>query len=459
MMSELVKRIILDQREAGVPELFKRDLALGDVLKPARGNLVKTIIGIRRSGKTYRLFQEMQRIVNLGYSPDSILYFNFEDERLKPFTPRLLSDVIDSFFELFPQTRTEGVFLFFDEIQDVPDWGMFMRRMVDTLKATIYVTGSSSMMLSREVATEFRGRTLSKEIFPLSFSEYMRYQGVSIAANSTSEHGQRIFTSHETAQLKHGCERYLSDGGFIATQHLERPDSIQLLQEYATRALTDDVIERYNVRNPLVASLFLSQCLALSGRELSLNKMRNSLVGRGLPVSRETLASLLQYYEEAYLLFPVYEFTRALAANPRSVPKIYAIDPGMFSAFSKAAAEDRGQRLETAVFLKLRRETDSIREGSISRLLIRDGGTSHEVDFVVGDVLSQQAYRLIQVCWNLDDPKTRHREISALQVAMSRFGLHQATIVTLDTQETVAVDEGEVTMVPAWQWLLDDSMA
>ena len=93
-MSELVKRIILDQREAGVPELFKRDLALGDVLKPARGNLVKTIIGIRRSGKTYRLFQEMQRIVNLGYSPDSILYFNFEDERLKPFTPRLLSDVL-----------------------------------------------------------------------------------------------------------------------------------------------------------------------------------------------------------------------------------------------------------------------------------------------------------------------------------------------------------------------------
>ena len=139
---------IKDFAEEGIPEVFDRDLSLGRIQPPARGNLVNVIVGVRRCGKTYRLYQEMRRIVAEGYPQDSILYFNFEDERLKPYEKELLQEVIEVFYARNPRARQEGAFFFFDEIQEVPDWGLFLRRMVDTYKATIYATGSSSKMLS-----------------------------------------------------------------------------------------------------------------------------------------------------------------------------------------------------------------------------------------------------------------------------------------------------------------------
>ncbi|MCH9277002.1 ATP-binding protein [Bifidobacterium amazonense] len=458
-MSELVKGIIREWREAGVPDVFPRDLDLGDVPTPQRGNLVRTIVGVRRCGKTYRLFQEMRRILDSGVSADRLLYFNFEDERLKPFGSGLLQDVLDSYFELYPHARAEGVYLFFDEIQEVPDWGMFLRRLVDTLSATIYVTGSSSKMLSREVATEFRGRALPRELFPMSFSEYMRFHGKDVGLVPADDNGCRAFTSDEVAHLRHGLDDYLERGGFIAVQNLSAPDSVALLQEYANRTLSNDVIDRYDVRNPVAASAFLSQAIAASGRELSINKTANLLTSRGLRVSRGSLASLLDYYEEAYLLFSVREFSRALADNSRSVSKVYAVDQGMFSAFSRAAAQERGQRLETAVFLKLRRDTGIARSGTISRLLFQEGSNRHEIDFVVGDALMLDAYQLIQVCLNMDDDKTRRREVGALQAAMRRFSLKTGTVVTLDREETITVPEGTIGVVPAWKWLLNGGVA
>lgn len=117
----------------------------------------------------------MHRILREGFDLSSILYFNFDDERLKPYETAMLEDVVESYFALNPQAKKEGAFFFFDEIQEVPEWGSFMRRMVDTQRATIYVTGSSSKMLSLHLASEFRGRALSREMFPLSFAEFIRF--------------------------------------------------------------------------------------------------------------------------------------------------------------------------------------------------------------------------------------------------------------------------------------------
>lgn len=100
-------------------------------------NLVTIVVGVRRCGKTYRLYQEMSRIIQAGYGLDSILYFNFDDERLKPYDTVLLEEVVEGFYELNPEARAKGAF-FFDEIQEVPEWGAFVRRMVDTRVATIY---------------------------------------------------------------------------------------------------------------------------------------------------------------------------------------------------------------------------------------------------------------------------------------------------------------------------------
>ena len=167
----LVQEKILDFEQQGIPEVFERDLDLGPIQKPQRGNLAKVVVGSRRCGKTFRLYQEMHSILAEGYPLSSIMYFNFEDERLKPYSSALLSDVVDTYFAIHPNAKTDGCFLFFDEIQEVPDWSLFLRRIIDSTNATVYVTGSSSKMLSSELKSEFLGRALSRELFPLSFSE------------------------------------------------------------------------------------------------------------------------------------------------------------------------------------------------------------------------------------------------------------------------------------------------
>lgn len=451
-MNAIVVEKLQDFFEQGIPPVFGRDLSLGDILEPARGNLATVVTGVRRCGKTYRLYQEMHRIVKAGYPQESILYFNFEDERLKPYTPQLLSDVVEAFFSLRPRAQRDGAFFFFDEIQEVSEWGTFLRRMVDTRKATIYVTGSSSKMLSANLASEFRGRALSRELFPLSFSEFARFHGVE--TGSRLDDGSRAIGSMARASLRRALSAYLERGGFVPVQRLSSSDSVQLLQEYAYRTVNLDVIERYNVRNPVLTSQFLSRCLASSARELSLNKTVSAFKSAGVSASRETLSNLLGFYEEAYLLFKVDEFTRALADNPRSVSKVYAVDPGMLMAFSPSAARDEAQRLETAVFMKLRRDAGSLRKGAVSRLLLRDGAR-HEVDFVVGDALVREAYELVQVTCSMREEKTRRREVSALRAGMAALGVREGWVVTLDEEEEITVDEGVVHVVPAWRWLLD----
>lgn len=438
--------------EQGIPDVFQRDVSLGELLKPARSNLVNVLVGVRRCGKTYRLYQEMHKILEAGYDLHSILYFNFEDERLKPYDVSILEDVIETYYTMNPGAKTEGAFFFFDEIQEIPDWGIFMRRMVDTQVATIYVTGSSSKMLSTQVASEFRGRALSREIFPMSFSEFVRFHNydTDFLEDDRNRGGETLETR---AKLRHALGRYLEKGGFIATQNLDNSDATQLLQEYANRTVNYDVMERYNVKNPRAASLFLSRCLASSGRELSITKTHNDFKSRQITMGRETLSQLLAYYEESYLLFAVKNYSVALADNARSSAKIYAADPSLFGAFSPAPTSDEGQRLETAVFNKLLRERPSMRQGAISCTFVGEGSQRQEIDFVVGDALALEPVKLVQVSADLTDSSTRKREVRALETAMLQFAVEESWIVTKDEECELKTASGTIHIVPAWKWL------
>ena len=139
---------------AHLKRMVDRDLSLGTPFDPAPGNLVKVVVGMRRSGKTYRLFQQIRDLLNSGIKPEQICYFNFDDDRLRPFTASTIDEVLETFFELHPSSRSQGIFLFFDEIQEVPNWDIAARRIVDTEKITMYVTGSSSDRL-RAASVQF----------------------------------------------------------------------------------------------------------------------------------------------------------------------------------------------------------------------------------------------------------------------------------------------------------------
>lgn len=453
-MNSVVVEKIQDFFDSGIPEVFERDLDLGAIRPPARGNLATVVTGVRRCGKAYRLYQEMHRIVQSGYPFENILYFNFEDERLRPYGPQLLSEVLDAFYALRPQAKTEGAFLFFDEIQEVPEWGAFLRHVIDTQKATVYAAGLSSKMLSTGLASEFCGRSLTCELFPMSFREYARFHGVKLETGTGK--APTAFGSTLSAQLCNLLSGYLERGGFIAIQQLSLADGISLLQDYAYRTVNMDVVEWYEVRNPVVAARFLTRCLASSGRELSINKLVAQFKSAGVPTSRATLSNLLSYYQEAYLVFELHEFSRALAQNTRAVSKVYAIDPGMLMAFSPSGSKDEAQRLETAAFAKLRRCNESPRHGSLSRLLLSEtGAMRHEVDLVLGDPLMGEAYQLVQVTCDMADPRTRQREIEGLRAGMRSLGVPEGWIITMDEEDEIASEDGLIHIVPAWKWLLD----
>ena len=456
-MNPIIASILQDFSLDDYLPITPRDLDLGEPLQPKKGNLVKVIIGMRRSGKSYRLLQEMNSLMASGVSPERICYFNFEDDRLSPVTAETGDEVLETFRALHPEAAEQGIYLFFDELQEMQNWGSWLRRIVDTNKATIYISGSSSKMLSTQIATEFRGRALDFELLPYSFREIARNRGLLDARGGASA---TVFSTSQRAKLRNAFGEYLQRGGFPAAQELPEQLAIPLLQSYAQRVVSRDVVERHNISRPRVATAFARRVLNSNGKQLSIRKTENTLRSMGLPTSRELLSDMLSYLEEAYLMFQIRDFSFALSESTTSTPKIYAIDPGLAAANANANINDEGQRLEDAVYLELRRRTVGTRRGTISSYHTTTHG--YEIDFVVGDELDGRPYELYQVTESVSDPHTRERELRALWEAMDDSGLTCGTLIVGEgedaTYENQSADgtKHTVTQIPAWKWMLQN---
>lgn len=447
-MNQVIMQTLRDFSLDAYRPITPRALDLGEPLPPKIGNLVKVVTGMRRSGKSYRLLQEMDALIAGGVPSEHICYFNFEDDRLSPVTPETGDEVLECFYAMHPTALSEGAYLFLDEVQEMRNWGTWLRRIVDTRKATIYVTGSSSKMLSSDIATEFRGRALDFELLPMSFREIAESKGLVEAGESTD------FTTERRVLLSNALGDYLKRGGFPAAQGLPEGLATPLLQSYAQRVVARDVVERHDIARARVASVFTSRVLGSNGKQLSVRKTENVMRSMGLKTSRETLTDILSYLEDAYLVFQVWDFSKALSEATTALPKIYAIDPGLALANANANVRDEGQRLENAVYLELRRRVAGSRRGSISSYHTRAHGW--EVDFVVGDEIEGRPYELYQVTADMDDDATRERETRALWEAMDEAGLDSGIIIVEHGKEAVYERDGHtIHQIPAWQWLLD----
>lgn len=428
--------------------VFERDFSLGEPLLPKAGNLVKVITGMRRSGKSYRMFQEMKKVHAGGVPWDQICYFNFEDDRLMPVTPETGDEVLEAFETLNPGAFEKGVYLFFDELQEMNNWGMWLRRIVDTRRVTIYATGSSSKMLSSEITTAFRGRALDFELLPLSFSESIAFNRLDVPNQN-----KPAFTESERVILKKAFFEYLKVGGFPAVQGLVDQERIPLLQSYAQQVVARDVVERHSVIKPRVARLFGQKLLGSNAKQVSIRKTVNEMKSLGLVTSRELLSNLSDYFKQAYLSFFVKERIYQLAESANVVPKAYAIDPGLALANSKAYTNDIGQRLEDAVYLELRRRCASDRNEAITSLRTKEH--RYEVDFAVGDTTFTNSLDLYQVCVDVHDDKTLTRELRALWEAMREHEVRRSTLIVAEGEAKVHEQDGcVVDQIPAWKWFI-----
>lgn len=423
-MRNLFKRIITDYQEAPLKKVWPRLYRI-----PLDHPKIISLLGVRRSGKTFLLYSLINQLRS-HVDHRNIVYINFEDDRLYPMTLKDLDHLVEAYFELYPDKRDEKVYFFLDEIQNIDKWEKFVRRIYDTLNLQIFVTGSSSKLLSQEIATSLRGRTLSFEIFPFSFKEYLSYRNIEINFNS----------SKSISFAKNAFAQYLVQGGFAET-FAEEPDIRQkILSDYLNLIVFRDVVDRYNVKNRALVRHLIKYSFSNIGTLISFNKLYNEYKSLGYKVSKDSLYNYFAYLEDAYALFSIPIFRNSVREECRHPKKIYAVDNGFKSLFETSRSADFSKLYENLTFLHLRRQTDQIYYFK----------QKQEIDFYC----QRQAIQLINVSYDISHLQTKQREIKSLQEGMAYFNLNEALVLTCDHEEELVFGKQTVHIQPLWKWLL-----
>lgn len=379
---------------------------------PKADHKIKVAIGMRRVGKTFLLYQTIQKLLAAGIARTRILYINFEDDRLLPLSREKCAKLIEAFYELYPDNHDQRCYLFLDEIQNVPDWSTIVRRFLDTKNVDIYLTGSSSKLLSKEIATNLRGRSLAIEIFPYSFQEYLHANNIVIHTDFFDKKTQDKLSKH--------FQEYLMIGGFPEVIHSDFDVRIKTLQEYIDVVIYRDIIERHQIRYTPLLKYMIVFMLSNPGRAFTVNKFFNDVKSRGYQVNKDILYEYMVYIEDVYLAFPVSLYDPSIRRVHLNPKKIYAIDPGMVSAMRFKLENNLGWLFENVIFLDLKRQGCKI-EYYLTK-------NRYEIDFLIQTPSGKQ--QLIQVCWDADNPDTFSREEKALQAAQKELKI-DGKIITL----------------------------
>lgn len=432
-MRELIRQKIIDAVAAPLPAFTRRSVRV-----PAVPGKAVAVIGPRRAGKTTLLWQLLADRVEAGVAREGLLYFSFEDERLAEMTAAQLHWVLEEYYTLWPEWRDRmRATLFLDEIQQVAGWERFVRRVLDTERVEVFLSGSSARLLSREVATQMRGRAMEALVLPFSFREYLRHGGAEPAG--APEH----FTKATRSALQKRLRAYLAEGGFPEAQGWQPRDRMELLRGYVDTALFRDVVERHAVTNPTALRWLLRQLLGNAAGTFSVQKFYRDLRSQGIPVAKNTLHAYLGYLEDVFLIrtLPVAtESERRRMVNPR---KVYPIDPGLIPVFDRTGRANEGHALETVVALELER-----RGAETAYVRTRQG---FEVDFLARFPEGHQ--QLIQVRTNLDATDTREREIRGLLAASAEYPRATLHMVVLSEPLVPALPQN-IGLHRAADWLL-----
>lgn len=432
-LRQIVRQKVIDGLAATVPAFTRRD-----VWMPSVPGKAIAVIGMRRAGKTTLLWQVLSDRLDKGAAREGLLYFGFEDERLADMGAEDLDLLVQEYYRLHPEWREQRkATLFLDEIQTVPGWERFARRLMDDENVDLFVSGSSARLLSREVATSMRGRAMEATVFPFSFREFLRHTG-----KEPPRENQGL-TKAQVSFLEKLLLTYLTGGGFPEAQGLDVRSRSELLRGYVDMVLFRDVVERHALSQPVVLRWMVRQLLANAAGLFSVNKFYGNLKSQGLPAGKDTLHAYLGHLEDAFLMRSVAiasDSERRKQVNPR---KIYPIDTGLIPLFDRSGRINLGHALETAVFWELERR------GAEAGYVRTQGG--YEVDFFVQHVDGRQ--ELIQVCADMDDPETRDRESRALLDAREQYPDAAPVAIVLNKPAVLELPD-PIKVMPAVEWFL-----
>ncbi len=431
-MIEILKEMIADFHDSPIVTGTARHLKMESL--PGKATIC---IGVRRSGKSTCMFQRIQQLLDNGVPKQNILYLNFFDDRLHPLQRNGLSIVLEAYYSLYPEKKNdETVYCFFDEIQMIEGWEPFTDRLLRTEQCEVFITGSSAQMLSKEIATQMRGRALTWELFPFSFPEFLDHKKIEY---------QRPLTSKNRLHIQNAFEKYWESGGFPEVADLEKPLRIKIHQEYFNTILFRDLIERHDISHPKAVTDLAYWLIDNAASLYSVNRLTGYLQSLGHKAPKATVSNYLEWLEDAYFFFTLRIFDASLARSNTNPKKIYCIDHSLITSISSGILVNSGHRLENLVFNALRRVSEKI-------FYYKTSG-DREIDFIVR--MPDQSLALFQVCETLAAPETRKRELTALNEAMTEQQLTTGTIITRHESEQIQTAAGTVDIVPAWRFLLD----
>lgn len=383
-----------------------------------RAPQVTVITGLRRVGKSTLLAQIAHK-----YLGDTWYFVNFDDERLLNFRVEDFDLLHESLITLFGEKKK----FLFDEIQNVPEWERFVRRLHDQ-GFKVIVTGSNASLLSQELGTRLTGRSIRVEVFPFSFREFIWYRGGKIPDTT-------VLTTQQRGQLRKLLNAYLASGGI--------PDSLKYPELAIHKTLYDDVLyrdiaTRYkldNVRSLKELAFYLMSNVASL---VSFNKLKE-LLKLG---SVNTVKSYIEYLEDSWLFFVMNKYAYSVKEQQIAAKKIYTIDTGLAQSVGFSFSENKGKLFENIVFLQLRRQ-------GLAPYYYKTE-QDYEVDFYL-----PKEKRLIQVAHDLDRPETRERELRALLAAAAEQKKpHRLMVISDSEKETFKQAGATITIVPLYEWLL-----
>jgi len=418
--NQLVKVIDFWQKSAARNELFDREI-LKDINLDTRE--IVDLIGPRRSGKS-SILKLIIKHLNLK---NNFLYINFED----PFfiennKPQIIEEIISIFQEYFDKNVR---YVFFDEIQAIDQWEKALRKLRDGGNFRIFITGSSSKLLSGEMSSLITGRHLSHKVFPLSFTEFLAFKKFEV------KNKKDIILKEK--QLLRKFDNYLIFGGFPEFILSKNPE---LLKNYFFDIIQKDIVNRYKIREKNILEKMAVYLLSNSAKILSIESLKKTF-----NISFVSAVSYLGYFKDVFLVFDLPQFSYSLKKQNKAMKKIYVIDNGLAGSVSFKFSEDKGRMLENLVFLELKREGSEICYYKTKENL--------EVDFLIKKKTIVK--NLIQVSWDLSDAKTKEREIKSLFSAIEELKLKNGLLLTYEEEEVIKKDGKTIIVKPTYKWLLE----
>lgn len=432
MDRNLAMEIISEWHEQELPDLVQRDISF------EVPTIKKTIaiIGPRRAGKSFFLYEVISRILDV--SREGTLFVNLEDHRLMEPKVEDLDILLKTYYEMFPDQLNSKMYLVLDEVQNVPGWERFVRSVMERFDITVLISGSSSKMLSREIATSMRGRSISFLVLPFSFKEFLKARNLKPSNSSAGK-----------ARMLHALKEYLNFGGFPEVV-FEDKEMVKrkILRQYVDVMLFRDIVERHGITNIKVLKLLMGQMMVSSANQLSLNKFYGFLKSQGIKVDKNNIYEMKEHLLDAYGFIELKRINGSFREIEQGLPKIYPIDTGYMTDFGMHLDERTGKFMETCVALEMFRRME-LDPGSRLNYWRED----LEVDFVLSK--GGKVVQLIQVCSDIGNEETRTRETKGLLKASNVLHCDDLILINWDISEHEVLDGKTIKIVPLWMWLVE----